>query len=302
MPQNLGARIRDYYDVIPAAGNNAGDIWSGLPTFGLLGDKPLTGIVITPACDLSNRKVETITYLPVVPVRAYFATLAFLPEIFRGIEGQLQAAQLPDLISAIERPGRFAPPPLQAIQALGQELEEASTKPCIREKSKTAVRRAMAGVRLLACVSGRQLVESPLDDLKLLFGDRSFKSILKGIVNNSYRLDIHFLPSDEQDVSWSGVPEHSLVLFRYAFSAPMEIFECAQDLSLADWSATIHRLSAFAPGVSTFLQERPMKRVSLKPHFLADLMTRYVAMYVRLGSLDFTHQTRSLFVDQIGGY
>jgi len=136
----------------------------------------------------------------------------------------------------------------------------------------------------------------------MLFGDKAFKSIIKGIVSNAYRQDIHFLPADEQDSAWSGVPRHSVVLFRYAFSAPVEIFECAQDISLTDWPAAIQRLSRFIPGVCAFSQERPMKRVSLKPRFLADLVTRYVAMYVRLGSPDFTHQTVTQFINQIGEY
>jgi len=110
MPQKLDTRIQDYYDVFPACGNNTGDIWSALPTFGLLGDTPLSGIVITPACDLSNRKVETISYLPLIPVCAYFTTPAFMPDIFREIEGQLQVAQMDDRNVMIEKAGRFAPP------------------------------------------------------------------------------------------------------------------------------------------------------------------------------------------------
>jgi len=63
--------VRDYYELDPPLEHAPGDIWSDLPTFGVLPADRTAGLVITPACDLSNRKVETITYLPVITVRQF---------------------------------------------------------------------------------------------------------------------------------------------------------------------------------------------------------------------------------------
>lgn len=303
MPKQLGIRVRDYYDLTPALGNSAGDIWSGLPTFGMLGTSPVSGIVITPACDLSNRKVETITYLPIIPVRAYFATPAFIPEVLEKLEGQMREAKMAERMSLIDRPGRFFPPSFDVMQELDKELQEAITSSRSNEKIRCAVERARAGIRLLMNISNPEVIEVSIQDLKLLFGDKALGLILERIVGNSYRLDIHFLPADEQEeVAWSGVPQHSVVLFRHVFSAPTEIFERAQDLQLSNWQSEIQRLSKVIPGASVFFKEPPMKRVSLRSRFLADLLTRYVAMHVRLGKPDFTPQKVSDYVNQIGEF
>src|SRR5688572_11363006 len=79
---------RDFYEANPSLENSPGDIWHGLPTQGLLPVFRSPGLVITPACDLAQRKVETITYLPIIPVRTWFSTLAALPEIKRAVDGQ----------------------------------------------------------------------------------------------------------------------------------------------------------------------------------------------------------------------
>jgi hypothetical protein len=301
MPQQLRTGVKDYYDIVPSSGNAAGDIWSGLPTFGILGSKPLPGIVITPACDLSNRKVETITYLPIIPARAYFATLAFMPDVFREIEGQLQAAQLGELISQIAVTSRFCPPDNESLKNLENVLESNISKPGRSEKGKSALQRVSAGIRLLTLIANPEIVEPSVSDLRLLLGERNWKSTLERLVGNAYRLDVHFLPADEQPADWAGVPQHSVALFRYALSVPVEIFESAQDIHLNDWAGVVQRLAKVIPVAQTFHAERPMKRVALRPRFLADLLTRYVAMHVRLGSPDFTSQTISQYVDQIGG-
>jgi len=300
MSRQLGIRVRDYYDLTPCADNAAGDIWSGLPIFGLLGTNSLSGIVITPACDLSNRKVETITYLPIITVRAYFATPAFLPELLREIDGQLQVAQASNLFPLLETHSRFFPPPCDALEVLESELQVTYNQPNISSKVKLAIERVQAGLRILYCVANPEVIEPQMEDVKCLLGEKLFTTILQRIVTNAYRLDIHFLPADEQIAEWSGIFQHSLALFRYALSAPVEIFECAQDVSLIDWEGAMDKLAAFIPGTKSFASIRPMKKISLKPRFLADLLTRYVAMHVRIGSPDFTSQTVSEYVDQIG--
>lgn len=81
---------RDYYEEYPSGDHHPGDIWTDLPVHGALKPSRSTSIVITPACDLLNRKVETLTYLPVVSVRDYLASRSHLQEILKATAGQLE--------------------------------------------------------------------------------------------------------------------------------------------------------------------------------------------------------------------
>ena len=71
----------DYYELYPSADHQSGDIWTDLPTHGVLCAARLPCVVITPACDLMNRKVETLTYLPIVSVGTYLASGSQLPAL-----------------------------------------------------------------------------------------------------------------------------------------------------------------------------------------------------------------------------
>lgn len=73
--------------------------------------------------------------------------------------------------------------------------------------------------------------------LRLLFTDKEFEQTAEKIVRNSYRLDLHFLPADGQPKDWSAVAEHSVVLFRYPMSVPLDLLDAAQTQSLKDWPA-----------------------------------------------------------------
>jgi hypothetical protein len=74
-------RIEDFYDFHPDGRFVPGDIWSDLPSFGVLQSHRVRGVVITPSCDLANAKTETVSYLPIVPILSYFAIPAGLPKI-----------------------------------------------------------------------------------------------------------------------------------------------------------------------------------------------------------------------------
>jgi hypothetical protein len=298
MPSKIGISHKDYYELLPTLGNRPGDIWSGLPTFGFLGNTSNSGIVITPACDLSNRKVETITYLPIISLHSYFITSSFIPEITKKICGQLQSVDLLSLCQLInEKPGRYSLPNNDHLNEL-----YCGIKLC-KSKNILAIQRVEAGIRTLQRIKGLEPTDATklTNDVKLLLGEHDFRVIVERIINNSYRQDLHFLPSDEQNIAYSGLPNHSIALFRYAFSAPVEIFEAAQDLNISDWTAFVNKLSMDIPGTSVFSLLQPIKKLRLKSIFLADLITRYTAMYARLGSPDFPPHAVREFIDQIEG-
>ena len=285
-----------YYDFSPGLENASGDIWSSFPTHDLLTSTPVAAVVITPACDLAQGKVSTITYLPIIPLRSYFSIPDALPEVVRALEGQLAVANVKGLLGL---PEGYALPTVSTLAAAESLLAEQEAATKIGQKELAAFRRAAAGVRILKKIIRPGLSEIGSDDLILLFGEKEWPKIKAAMVKNSFRSDIHFLPADGQRPEWAGVLRHSLVLFRYPLSAPIEILESAQDVNLSDWENWCSITSAHTPIAKGFGSERPMKRLGLKDDFLSDLLTRFVALFVRLGSPDFSSETVTQYALEI---
>ena len=298
MAQSPPINASDYYEFFPSPEHRVGDIWADLPTFGMFGIEHVTGIVITPACDLQNCKAETITYLPIVSVRQAFVLRGFLPVVIRAINGQAQVLGIDGLD---DNDGPFILMEATQIDALVTRIKEKARGRKVSEKEKAAAERAMAGVSILRNGYGLSVTAASATELRTLFGTSNCEAIVERLVTNSYRADMHFLPSDGQRPEWSAIPEPSVALFRYVFSAPIEIFDCAQDLSRAEWGYEIRRMSSCTVGVASFGARRPMKRQTLKSRFAADLLTRYVAMHVRLGAPDFTDASIKAYVADVVG-
>ncbi len=88
MAKDIKTTGSSYYDIMPPPDLGAGDIWTDLPAFGHLRKALCGGVVITPACDLSNKKVETVTYLPIITVDDYLLGRPFASELVRVIRAQ----------------------------------------------------------------------------------------------------------------------------------------------------------------------------------------------------------------------
>jgi len=281
-----GARL--YYDYLPPAGTACGDIWRDLPSGGLLGTDPITGLVVTPACDLSQRKAETITYLPVIPARAYFSTLGALPEVRSRTLGQLKAGGL--ALSTIWNHESFAPPSVDQLELIESEIGGFLRSQKRSEKQISALERAKAGLKIARAIGEPKLAEIEASDLSALFGSE-WEKIKSRIATNSYSSYMHFLPSDEQNPAFSGVPQHSVVLFRYPMTSVIEIFDLAQHTTDAGWALAIDGMVRYLPAAGQFRTKRPLKALSVRTEFLHDLLSRYTSVYSRLGSPDFTEDS-----------
>lgn len=280
---------RDYYDFFPPNIHRAGDIWRGLPTYGTLGGKTCTGIVITPACDLAQQKCETITYIPVVPIEEYLSSSAFYFEIWTEVSSAIQALKLETYIAV---PRRHALPSFE-------ELEKAiSTVP--EALKKVADSSARDRLRRYSDFVGRARSRkvSTVSELSGVFRKRRYTDLLRGIVMNSYKIDIHFLPFDTKPKHISAVPQHSLALFRYPLTLPITLLNIAQRCTSDAWEYEISHNTEIQPLASHF-DERPIRMATLKPAFLADMISRYIAMYVRLGLPDFTNETVAAYIAQL---
>lgn len=288
---------RTYYDFSPPAEHGAGDIWRGLPTGGLLGPGTVAGIVITPACDLSHRKSDTITYLPVIPVRRYLCTTPVFPELTRKIAGYLTRAgcdvALPwDATSDLPTP--------QVVDDLLAHLGPVlAATPGATERS--ALERAIAGLMHVKRMTDPTLPSADIGQLRAVY-HADWRGTSQRIITNAFRGDIHFLPADEQPALWSPLPEHSVVLFRYPLTVPLSILDAAADIALGDWQAAMAALAHRHALADAFRGERPLKSLRLTQHYLADLLTRYAGLYIRLGSPDFSTTAVAAYVTELESY
>jgi hypothetical protein len=289
MLKRIGAR--QYYDTNPQQRHGTGDIWSGLPTHGLLRKPALAGIVITPACDLAQAKVETITYLPILPVKEWLSSPCFQMDAISAIrtEARLLDITAPFLVMD-------AMPPAQPGELAAFEDALANVSPS-DQRLREALARCEAGTRLLRAILGATST-SPASDAQDLLGAKRWRQQLTQLVTN-YRKDVHFLPADRMPSEWSIVQVHSLVLFRYPLTAPATIFDAAQDVSIHDWAAWVREAEPHIPLASAFRHVQPLKGLTLQKDFLADLLTRYAGLYLRIGSPDFTSDTIDEYIDQM---
>lgn len=255
------------------------------------------GIVITPPCDLAQGKVETITYLPIVSLGSYFSTSAFLPVVMRELRGQLTLLQIDDLPISN---GRFSLPPMEAMIRVEMKLQEIKSGQKTGAKEKASACKATACLEILKNIYDGELSECGAQTVCDALGSKYAKNLYENLIKNSHAIDLHFLPKDGQPTEWSAIEYHSLVLFRYPITAPVELFDEAQEVGTRDWHSAVARVAKKVPAAAAFAETRPMKRALLKSGFFADLLTRYAAMHVRVGSPDFTQTTVGNYISDLG--
>ncbi len=288
---------RSYYDYLPQAQHQCGDIWVDLPSMGLLSaHSRVTGILITPACDILNFKTETLTYLPIIPIQAYLGTVAFLPIVRREVLERYKSAKIEMLIDWPEK--GYEPPTDASLQSELIRLDSLISKACIPEADKTHIKRAVAGLSIARVCRSSSKQAAMVADYALLFG-KNWDSIKRDIVRNAYRPDIQFLPADEQNLNRIGLSQHSVVLFRYPISVPSEILTAAQSVAETAWYTYTSSCAETYSAAIHFQHAMPLKVLSLKASFLSDLLTRFTSLYGRIGSPDFSGATIEKYVGDI---
>jgi hypothetical protein len=155
------------------------------------------------------------------------------------------------------------------------------------------------GLEVLGSIVDCDKFSCDLKKLKSFLGDKNYQSLCIKLIRNSYSNDVHFLPKDGEPLEWSSIPHHSLVLFRYPITVPIEFFELANDPMCLDWNGSLGKIARMFPIAKEFVDIKPMKTLSVQVDFLSDLLTRFVGLYVRIGSPDFTNDTIIDLVDEI---
>lgn len=289
---------KSYYDQFPGVNFSAGDVWKGVPSLGLLKNPVCRAIVITPACDLSQRKTETITFLPLIPVAEYMRGVGFSPEIFRCMRGQAKTAGLQvDDLDDFKGSNLPSYSRIYEISNLANDLLE--VKRCSDKRIKAAKRALDCAMILKYILDSSNNNRPDLDCIRsALMGE--FDNLVGKIIKNSYKEDIHFLPFDEKERDFSSVDFHSVALFRYPFTLPYDLLNLADDVTIKDWPAALRSLAKKWPIASLCSASRPLRMTTVKQIFFSDLLARFSALHIRMGSPDFTSDTIDSFSKQIG--
>ena len=285
-----------YYDFLPQLHHECGDIWSGLPSFGLLGDGAVPGIVITPACDLSWQKSDTLTYLPIIPLTAFFSLDAALPTAIEKLKQGAEAAGCPAKPDWSAE--TFLSPSSEELDSFETEITAFRAARQHSAKTLAALDRVSAAIDVLRVIRQPECKPIAAGTLAQMFGSEWPKTKEK-LLRNSYSPALHFLPRDEQNILFSGVNTHSVALFRCPITVPVKVMNHAIETPESLWSERIMSLGLSGTIKTAFRPSRPVKMLSLRQAFLSDLLTRFSALYNRVGSPDFSDETVNRYSSEV---
>lgn len=279
MPLTVSQSNTRYYEQFPSGNHQTGDIWSNIPTHGLLPIPTTAALLITPACDLQNRKTDTLVFVPIVPltvaVKLRFFFRAFSSEMKQSLKGLL-----PNLESRCD----FSDPDFRSL--LAEEL-----RPCAAQANKKD--------ELARMTSWLEFCNScdPPSTVSLPFlKDKKRNEILEKIARNSYSTDIHFFPRERWNTSYPVIHSHSIGLFRYLLTFPVEIFDAAATSTDTTWPHFIKR--EHGKRWMMFSDSLPVRSLRLQRDVLVDVITRLTSLYNRIGSDDFTDTCITHFVEE----
>lgn len=275
---------KNFYSLSPAGYHATGDIWMRLPAFGLLKKPHCSGLVVTPACDLANCKTETVTYVPIISVAEFWTMPEFLLEI---------ANYTNDWLTRFDVPFTIGPAPEFDCDYSGALQQLRTITP--NKNQRALLGRCEQSLNYLAAT--RNSSSTPEQAVVRQILGPNWDNFRTKIIRNAYRSDLYFLPADAQDATWSAIPRHSVALLRYLMTVPTYFLDEAHRADNSDWS---DRRAAFIKRPLHWCEQcdpvsPPLRALRLKDAFLSDLLTRFVALYVRLGAPDMD----SIIMDRI---
>jgi hypothetical protein len=290
MPLEVKISAKDYYETLPAGTHSTGDIWRDLPTFGLLGKNTTTGVVITPACDLAHKKCETITYLPIVDLSEYIGSSAFYSETWNALQEILAKLKLEGFVIP---PDRFELPIKKEVE---ESISRARHLQNTDDGKRLLIGRLESYYKYMQCIFDNKNPSANL--IEQIISRTKFDKILSSMVKNGFKPDIHFLPAVNNPSSYSAIPENSVVLFRYPLTVPVLMLSEAQFCEESNWFGVKENLDDKLP-IAKHFPKWPVKLSRLRNDFLSDLLSRYLGMYIRMGSRDFTEDDVTSIVKNI---
>lgn len=264
---------KDYYSIFPDGYHITGDIWMRLPSHGLLHCDYISGIIVTPACDLANCKTETITYVPVIPLTDFYKMPEFKAEIIRSTKECL---------------GRIGFANLAITEnSLNYELKEKINTLNLPKDKKNDQLRICKAFEFLSDQPAKFIDKDGSHIFDVILG-KNWKNIKSKIIRNSYRNDLYYLPPDNQATEWSPIPVHAVALLRYLITVPTSFLNCAYESDERNWPKNRNNLieKKYFWCYQCHESLPPLRALRLKDAFLSDLLTKLISIYVRLGAPD----------------
>lgn len=281
----------NYYNRSPYGLIEPGDIFTNLPTMGLLKENFTPGLIITPACDLANKKTETITYLPILSIKSWLSSTSFYPELvthFHNMWNQFEELSKSPLPKQL--------PEKYYIELLKEELGNI----VVPNKKKDVSEKIYSCLDLIDSILDETSTEQNYSKIKETI-PKIINQTISRIVSNSYSSDLHFLLSETHEANEAFVlHDYSVVLFRFPITVPFEILDTAKDIT-AENSLTWNSYKKNSPNklCYTAFGDVPLRGLRLNQEYLSDLLTRYVSLYIRIGSPDFDNFTYQEIIEKI---
>lgn len=261
-----------YYLQLPTGGPTQGDVWANMPCDSFE-EKLCTGLIITPRCDFAHSKSPVINYLPIISLDKYIRTMGLYPLIEQAINETIGAIRDKSSTLMVDALFELDVP----VDEIAYAARENASSMLIQE-NKRHIEKAIAEFNtkydrislLREAMEARELSD---DQVKLINKKRLTAHQRDIIRNNSS--DTYFLPP-----CTSLLIEPSIVLLRHILTCPTELMD-----------NTTHNISS----AKTKLRS-PQRLLRLESPFIESLMTKFAALFMRVGTRDLPDAAVSSFI------
>jgi hypothetical protein len=258
---------RMYYIQLPTGGPTQGDIWSNLP-FANGTNQLCNGLIITPRCDFAHSKSPVLNYLPIVSLEQYLRSAACFPHIeqvlsdtresVRSKSGPLGVESLFELDIPLDEIGR-------AIELQRSDPGRPHSKQY--EKARLDFEIGSKKIRELSLLLQKPTLT--LNEIQSSFSKKRLLSIQRDLIRNN-NVDTYFLPP------CTGLIEPpSLVLLRHIYTCP---------------------IAAVDPSVRGGSLPPPERLIRLASPFIESLMSKFAALFTRVGTRDIPDPVVQTFI------
>jgi hypothetical protein len=266
-----------YYMQLPTGGVTQGDIWSHLPA-NTGGDSRCDGVIITPRCDFAHSKSPVLNYLPIVSLEHYLIHVACLDLLEHSRN------------DACENAGRKAEPieidnllelgvPIKEALAIAEKVRDTWDQSEEKKKGKAY----LEFVKICEKISSidEMLKSGPmnLNEAAKLIGFKQVERVQRDIIRNN-NSDTYFLPP-----CLPLIDKPSVVLLRH-------IYTCSTDLLTFN--------GHYGRGGNAGRRERqPERLLRLRSPFIESLMSKFAALFTRVGTRDLPASSITGFMIQL---
>jgi hypothetical protein len=256
-----------YYLQLPTGGPTQADIWDHLP--GRSRGERCCGLVVTPRCDFAHSKSPVLNYLPIIPFEDYLLSAACFPLLEQLRTEAKDVARSKGVALQIDQLFELGMP---VVDVLAHALKvEAGRTANSTGKAKRALEEFISACERYDVIA-QLLKKSTLTHQEALsaVNVRRWERLQRDLIKNNTS-DTYFLPPSPPLIE---VP--SIVLLRYIYTCPIDLLEDS--------------------GKSNESKPLPERLLRLKSPFIESLMSKFAALFTRVGTRDLPDATISEFM------